>query len=379
MNRNFENKLLKENIYYFLQNQEKNEKDLLNEINFNNIKQYIKKNILIFGLVGIAATVAKSVYEISPNTVRSVLQDIGFNKEINKDEKYEKIKNLLRNTRNNENLPDYVLEQLVVINTNRVGRLGKFIIIDDTDNKLYIFNEDYSLAHEIPVLTGKDKGDIDDFPFGVWLDENDLREKYELKDKELSRSIFEKYLRDREIANMQVTPSGVYTISKYTGKDQNDEFEKKFYGDGVLSIVPGYDTKLAKTITIALHGTHIEQREKNLDRALKILNDNPGSDVTFLSTTPTFGCINLKDEHLKLINSIFKSETANGNSLNVYIMNDNHEDIYQFGSGSFEEFISAYDYVNQLMHDKVEGLYSLMRKITGLNKVFINDEKYEIK
>lgn len=43
MNRNFENKLLKENIYYFLQNQEQNEQDLLDEISLNNIKQYIKK------------------------------------------------------------------------------------------------------------------------------------------------------------------------------------------------------------------------------------------------------------------------------------------------------------------------------------------------
>jgi len=367
-----ENIILKENLSSIFINFDI-DKSEINEANYKKFANVLMKGLLIFG-----APYLTTAYNVDGIELKRALKEFGIGSNMSKDELFYKVREELKKLSGNSIISENVLDQLTIINSVREGRMGKFIVVDDQGNKLYIFNEDYSLYGEYPVITGKDIGDIDDYSFGEWMNKRDLMNRYKSGDIE-AKNIFKAYLSDRMKYLKQITPSGVYTISKFKSKGDNDE-DMKFYGKGLFSLSPGVDNIKSKVITIAIHGTHLKEREANLDKAMEYLVKNPGAKIKFIDDAPSYGCLNMKDEHLMLINRIYQQELANGNSFQVYIMSDYGDGVVQFENGSYENFLQFHDYMNQFINDKVGSISSYLRKLTGNTKSFKFDaEKFEIK
>jgi len=285
---------------------------------------------------------------------------------------------------NNNSIPHNVAKQVAVISSIRDEEDSKypFIVVDDANRKLYLFEGNYIFKNLYPVITGGDKGDFDYFDFTSWLASNNVLDKYseakKKNDKKTLGNYFNYFLMQRRDTNSNITPSGIYTIGnveEFTDQQKQDPAHVNNYGKvGKLSMRTGMkDSTLKREPTIAVHGTQKPKRIANLQKAKSQLEKNGAADIIeTLRSQPSFGCINLLDEDLaKLIKDLnFTKDKAN--KIYIYIMSDETPDgVIEYGS--FEKAIAGFDYIENFMSTNALKALSFLKIGTAID---FNNEKF---
>ena len=318
------------------------------------------------------------------NYLSSVLKNLNIELQSNSEEELkEKLTELVLQI-NNNNIPKNVAQQVVTISSIRDDKDVEypFIVVDDANRKLYLFNGDYTFKNLYPVITGGNKGDFDYYDFTLWLRANNVKSDYDKaeknNDKKTIGNYFNYFLMQRRDTQNNITPAGVYTIAnveKFSDKKKNDPSHVNNYGKvGKISMRTGLkDASLKRTPTIAVHGTQKPFRVANLKNAKSQLEkDNKAVIVQTLKSEPSFGCINLLDEDLeKLINDLnFTKEKAN--KIYIYIMSDETPNgVLEYGS--LEKAISDEDYNKNYY---ASGFLKVLSFIKIGTAVDFNNEKF---
>jgi hypothetical protein len=318
------------------------------------------------------------------NYLNSVLRNLNIELQSESEEELkEKLTELILHI-NNNNIPKNVAKQVVTISSIRDEEDSKypFIIVDDANRKLYLFNGDYTFKNFYPVITGGDKGDFDYYDFASWLRANNVKTDYDEaeknNDKKTIGNYFNYFLMQRRDTKNNITPSGIYTIGnveKFSDAKKNDPTHVNNYGTvGKISMRTGLkDAPKKRITTIAVHGTQKPVRVANLKNAKSQLEKNSKADIVqTLKSEPSFGCINLLDEDLeKLINDLnFTKEKAN--KIYIYIMSDETPDgVLEYGN--LEKAISDEDYTKNYY---ASGALEALSFIAVGTAVDFNNEKF---
>jgi len=364
----------------------------LNEISKEKIKSYLK-NFLIYGGLSLGA-LPTGIYSNTLSVINSVTST--------SEQKIDALKSIIKAVNENNNLPDNIIKQVAVINSNRdQNDINPFIVIDDQNKMLYVFNPDYSLKSKYPVITGENKGDEDTYDFYNWLKSKNAMSDYEKESEYNKNKYFNAFLNDRKDLGKRITPKGVYTITKikdFTDQDNAKSWHANSYGKRAkLSVMPGVKPIVSKPITIAFHGTGKSDRIKNLSKAEDIMNApyedqynvSPESEMSktsylsdeertaairkSVSSSPSYGCINLTDENLdKLINDIHNKEKQ----IQVYIMSDEGDGV--FYTGYFDDVLVALDKIESSTGNAVYSMYQKFKNIfkKPQNLVDFNSNSY---
>ena len=213
--------------------------------------------------------------------------------------------------------PDQIKLQLAYLKDKWFAGINEnFLIVDDARRKLYVFSPEFKLLANMPIITGRDKGEEDVVDQEQWLIDNGWQEYYENLTKEINsgdkrraatakrekQKMFNMFLNHVSKEKGKVTPSGVFTLSNLKkGKDTGDRVA---YGTRKYSLKPGIDPMLPIAPSgIAMHGTGIGGRKKALRKAIAAMKR--GKDVVIRAES-SYGCINVQNKYLEGLDDLIE-------------------------------------------------------------------------
>ena len=220
-----------------------------------------------------------------------------------------------------------VIKQLKYLKDNGFLAEEKFTILDDKFSTVYAFNPGYELFKAFPVVTGKQKGDVEEINVTDFVKNNPkviedgikkgLQPKLDIKGtflsslalpflsvikgfttvtdvvssimKEVDKAYFENPTR------LKTTPTGIFrragTVEDFFTNGLLTALSEKDYGKRYITFV-----KLdGKTLAYGFHGTGNPERIKRLEITEK--------DLKSLNRKMSFGCVNFSEKDIQEINN----------------------------------------------------------------------------
>lgn len=290
----------------------------------------------------------------------------------------------------NKSLPQNIKKQLAIIMTHRNPQEdGKFIVVDDQNKLLYLFNQQGKVIFKSPVITGRDldKNLNRKISFANWLlekgkvgDYQEVRNSNKKSDKKIEKKLFFGYLKYMADHGQKITPGGLYSISaiKQVGKKGYDQDRVAYGNVGKVSIEPGMDSPLSAETGIAIHGTGIKGRMEAFRKAIRYMKKagdkaDPAKVAKILSGVNSYGCINLPDSYLKKLMKLITTNTT------LYVMSDAGDGVIQFASRGVENIGAMLDYfvvkAGRVL-SKATGLY--YQYVKSQPQLEVKQDKFEL-
>lgn len=224
-----------------------------------------------------------------------------------------------------KNLSQQVKRQLNYMQKNRLLNDERFTILDDTNSKVHLFNQNYEYYKSFDVITGKNRGDqLKTQSIGAWAIENwwdvlryfgkatwgrilnikNITDWNGTLDDTAVGDIVE-YIKNQYFNQpewlIKNTPSGVFkrtgTIENFLGDWFATTFEEDTYGVRFIS----FETCAGETIPFGFHGTKSKDRLKVLPSGEKYFGKNSRGRKM------SFGCINFAENDVIEVNKFITS------------------------------------------------------------------------
>lgn len=216
-------------------------------------------------------------------------------------------------------LPSQIHNQLEHVQKYLKSMKSNFIIVDDANRRLYVFNpkESYpgsgpQMLAAMPVITGLHKGDRVTHHYAKFFEDFGLLRKYaRIKKKaeetgderpviEFTNKAFSAWLQYLNKHKNRRTSSAIWSITSVL-KTQTKK-DKAGYGKAIVYI---RDPKNPESAA-AIHGTGVKARIRQLQKAGKVFDLDPNNSKikAIIKKVGSYGCINVGARGLEKLSSL---------------------------------------------------------------------------